>query len=144
MTKFYYSASTNLILWSSLKDEYEMKNRWPDDALELTDEQATEFMNAPQEGKMRVAGADGLPAWADLPPPTQEELIASADTKKQYLIDHANAYINSKQWPGKAAMGRLTDSEKEQYNDWLDYLDALENVDTSTSPNINWPTPPEG
>ncbi|MQK17566.1 hypothetical protein EI013_03255 [Escherichia coli] len=29
-----------------------------------------------------------------------------------------------------------------QYNSWLDYLDALEAVDTSSAPDINWPTPP--
>lgn len=51
--------------------------------------------------------------------------------------------MNSKQWPGKAAMGRLTDSEKAQYNAWLDYLDTLEIVDTSTAPDINWPIPLE-
>ena len=39
-------------------------------------------------------------------------------------------------------MGRLKDEEKEQYNAWLDYLDALEAVDTSTAPDIVWPTAP--
>ncbi|MGT3892490.1 tail fiber assembly protein, partial [Escherichia coli] len=49
---------------------------------------------------------------------------------------------NSKQWPGKAAIGRLKGDELEQYNSWLDYLDALELVDTSGAPDIEWPTPP--
>ena len=69
--------------------------------------------------------------------------VAAAGMKKQDLIDQANAYMNSKQWPGKAAMGRLKDAEKEQYNAWLDYLDALEVVDTSSAPDINWPDSPE-
>ncbi|HAU8789027.1 TPA: tail fiber assembly protein, partial [Escherichia coli] len=30
-----------------------------------------------------------------------------------------------------------------QYNDWIDYLDALEAVDTSSAPNIHWPTTPK-
>ncbi|QLY99233.1 tail fiber assembly protein [Escherichia coli] len=68
--------------------------------------------------------------------------VAAAETEKQARIDRANTYINSKQWPGKAALGRLKDEEKEQYNLWLDYLDALEAVDTSSAPDINWPTPP--
>lgn len=68
--------------------------------------------------------------------------VAAADVQKQHLIDQANAYMNSKQWPGKAAMGRLNDLEKAKYNIWLDYLDALEAVDTSSAPDINWPTPP--
>lgn len=69
--------------------------------------------------------------------------IAADEAKKQFLIDQANAYINSKQWPGKAAIGRLTGDELARYNLWLDYLDKLEAVDTSSSPDISWPIPPE-
>ncbi len=43
---------------------------------------------------------------------------------------------------GKAAIGRLKGEELAQYNSWLDYLDALELVDTSSVPDIEWPTPP--
>ncbi len=53
-----------------------------------------------------------------------------------------NEYTHSKQWPGKAAIGRLKGEELAQYNLWLDYLDALELVDTSSAPDIEWPTPP--
>ncbi|WP_434082029.1 tail fiber assembly protein [Escherichia coli] len=69
--------------------------------------------------------------------------IAAAEAKKQFLIDQANVYMNNKQWPGKAAIGRLTGEELAQYNLWLDYLDELEAVDTSSAPDINWPVPPE-
>ncbi|MFP2753350.1 tail fiber assembly protein, partial [Escherichia coli] len=68
--------------------------------------------------------------------------ILLATAQKQNLIDNANEYMNSKQWPGKAAIGRLKGDELEQYNLWLDYLDALELVDTSGAPDIEWPTPP--
>ncbi len=71
-----------------------------------------------------------------------EEQIASAETKKQQLINQANDYMNSRQWVGKAAIGRLKGEELAQYNLWLDYLDALELVDTSSAPDIEWPTPP--
>lgn len=68
--------------------------------------------------------------------------VAAAESQKQHLIAQANIYMNSKQWPGKAAMGRLTDSEEKQYNGWLDYFDALEAVNTSTAPDIEWPSVP--
>lgn len=42
--------------------------------------------------------------------------------------------MNSRQWPGKAAIGRLKGDDLTQYNLWLDYLDALEAVDTSSAP----------
>ncbi|HCM9556850.1 TPA: tail fiber assembly protein [Enterobacter kobei] len=69
--------------------------------------------------------------------------VKAADAQKQSKIELSNEFMNSKQWPGKAAMGRLKDTEKEQYNAWLDYLDALEEVDTTSAPDIEWPTPPE-
>lgn len=75
-------------------------------------------------------------------PPTPEELISAANADKQSRIDQANAYMNGKQWPGKAAVGRLKGDELAQYNLWLDYLDELEVVDTSKAPDITWPTPP--
>lgn len=77
------------------------------------------------------------------PPPTQEEIIAAADAEKNRLTDDANDYINSKQWPGKAALGRLTSAEKELYNAWLDYLDKIEAIVPSMAPEIIWPTAPE-
>ncbi|TSD64468.1 tail fiber assembly protein, partial [Staphylococcus aureus] len=77
-----------------------------------------------------------------IPSPTHEELIEISESKRQLLINQANEYMNSKQWPGKAAIGRLKGEELAQYNSWLDYLDALELVDTSSVPDIEWPTPP--
>lgn len=73
----------------------------------------------------------------------KESAISAADNKKRLLIIEAREYIDSKQWVGKAAIGRLKGDELAQYNLWLDYLDALEAVDTSTAPDINWPAPPE-
>ncbi|ESE87529.1 phage tail assembly chaperone gp38 [Salmonella enterica subsp. indica serovar 6,14,25:z10:1,(2),7 str. 1121] len=51
--------------------------------------------------------------------------------------------MNSKQWPGKAATGHLNDNGKVQDNDWLDYLNALDNIDASNAPNITWPLSPQ-
>ncbi|HAN9558311.1 tail fiber assembly protein [Escherichia coli] len=62
--------------------------------------------------------------------------------KKQQLINQTNEYMNRRQWPGKAAVGRLKGEELTQYNLWLDYLDALELGDISSAPDIEWPTPP--
>ncbi|EJD6097091.1 tail fiber assembly protein [Citrobacter freundii] len=72
----------------------------------------------------------------------KESTISAAENKKRLLINEATEYVNSKQWPGKAAIGRLKGDELTQYNLWLDYLDELEAVDTSSAPDINWPVPP--
>ncbi|WP_445439443.1 tail fiber assembly protein, partial [Citrobacter portucalensis] len=83
------------------------------------------------------------PAWVSTPPLTREQQIAVAENEKASRIAEANSFMNSKQWPGKAAIGRLTGEELSQYNAWLDYLDALEAVDTSSNGDVNWPASPE-
>lgn len=116
----------------------------PDEATEISIEVYSEFAGiAWPDGKVLGADADNNPVWIDAPPPTHEEAVASAEAQKQMLIDQANEYMNSKQWPGKASLGRLKGDELAQYNAWLDYLDELEAVDTSTAPDITWPDKPE-
>ncbi len=142
MMKYLYV--NNLAYPYELQSLYVEKGEWPEEKGVDIDEVIFReyFYDTPPEGKYRCVGEDGLPAWADIPPPTREEQIASTETKKQQLINQANEYINSKQWPGKASIGRLKGEELAQYNLWLDYLDALELVDTSGAPDIEWPTPP--
>ncbi len=115
---------------------------WPADAVLLSDEESELYWKQnPPDGK-QLGAVNGRPVWIDIPAPTQDELIAEAVREKQRRIDAANDLMNSKQWPGKAAIGRLKGDELAQYNLWLDYLDALEAVDTSSAPDIEWPTPP--
>ena len=82
------------------------------------------------------------PAEPPQPELTHEELVQQAEFQKQTLISQANEYIDSKQWPSKLALGRLSDADKALFNQWLDYLDELEAVDTSEAPDITWPTSP--
>ena len=114
------------------------------DAMPVDDAVFNEFgLGFPPEGKRRVVSKKGLPAWGDIPAPSHEQLVAAADADKQNRISQANNYMNGKQWPGKAALGRLKGDELTQYNLWLDYLDALAAVDTTPAPDIAWPVKPE-
>lgn len=141
-TSYSFSPSQSLFYANQLKETtYDPAGIWPADAFEIDDKVMMEFTSPAPLGK-KLGTVDGMPAWVDVPPPTSEELIAAAEEQKQTLIDQANEYINSKQWPGKAAIGRLKGDDLEQYNLWLDYLDELEAVDTSTAPDIAWPTAP--
>ncbi|EPD1904795.1 tail fiber assembly protein [Escherichia coli] len=141
MNKYLYDSKTNAFYPFILKADYERSNTWPENGVEVGEDVFLEFVRA-NPGKVRIAGDNGMPVWADTPEPTQEQLIASATREKQRRLDDANNYMNNKQWPGKAAIGRLKGEELAQYNLWLDYLDALELVDTSGAPDIEWPTPP--
>ena len=142
MSNYIYSPSQNMIIPVALKQYYIDARTWPDDPVEISDETAGEFSLQFPQGKMMSHDENNQLCWIDLTPPTHEEKIATAEAQKQRLVDRANDYINRKQWPGKAAMGRLSDAEKMQYNDSLDYLDALEDIDAASAPEINWPTQP--
>lgn len=76
MNGYFYSASINMFYPASLRDAYEQAGTWPEDAVECEDSVYQEFAaNPPSEGKMRVAGEDGMPAWDDIPPPTDEQIL---------------------------------------------------------------------
>ncbi|WP_042546369.1 tail fiber assembly protein [Yersinia aldovae] len=136
-----WSAKNNSFFDTDQLERYVSAGWDLSDVTEIPDSLFYEYTVFPL-GKCRVV-VDGMPAWGDIPPPTHDEQIAFATAEKQSRIDEANEYMNSKQWPGKAAMGRLNDTERAQYNAWLDYLDLLEEVDTSTAPDIDWPVAPE-
>ncbi|MGV4195460.1 tail fiber assembly protein [Citrobacter freundii] len=138
-----YAFSNGNFYPLSMRGIYEKSGSWPNEYIEVDESVFAEFSAAPPVGKVRGTGGDGMPAWVEIPPPTQEELIAQAEREKQHRIDTANEFMNGKQWLGKAAIGRLKGDELAHYNLWLDYLDELESVDTSTAPDINWPIPPE-
>ncbi|WP_417631456.1 tail fiber assembly protein [Citrobacter freundii] len=129
----------------------------PDDAVVITNEQHLSLISGMNDGERRVyIGKNGELTLSDSKPSqwhtwdsdtgewsiSADAQIKLANVEKSRLIQEANDYISSKQWPGKAVMGRLKDTEKAQYNLWLDYLDALEAVDTSKAPDITWPEPP--
>lgn len=70
-----------------------------------------------------------------------ESAVSDAENKKQQLINDATQRIVV--WQTKLLMGRkLTESEMAALNQWMDYIDALDAVDTSTAPDIEWPESP--
>lgn len=143
MNRYIYSPLENAFYAVALKTSYEVSGTWPADAVEMADDISAVYMAEPPEEKIRAAGDDGYPVWINKPEPTQDELIDIASADKQQRIDQVNEYMNSKQWPGKAAIGRLKGDELSQYHRWLDYLDALEAVDTSAPQEISWPAAPD-
>lgn len=141
---YYYSPSQNIFIPESLKQNYIDAGTFFEDAIEVDDEIWSEFSaSLPPEGKIRKAGKKGLPEWVNIPPLTEQELAEQAAHDKSVKISQANQYINSRQWPGKAAIGRLKDAELKQYTLWLDYLEALELTNTSAATTIDWPVMPQ-
>lgn len=67
--------------------------------------------------------------------------VAAAEAQKQYLIAEVNAETQILQT--KLALKRIKPDELELLNAWMDYLDLLETVDTTTAPDIDWPQKPQ-
>ncbi|WP_370557374.1 tail assembly chaperone [Edwardsiella tarda] len=93
MYKFYQ----NKFFPYALQPDYEKSLSWPDGGVDVDDEVFIKF-KTPPEGKVRIVGADGYPAWGDIPPKTNEELLKNelqAISKKyQEDIDALNqAYL---------------------------------------------------
>lgn len=140
--KYVYSAVSNAFYPLDLKSSYEDAGSWPADGVEVDDDVFATYTGTPPAGKMRGSDENSYPVWVSTPPLTREQQIAVAENEKASRIAEANSFMNSKQWPGKAAIGRLTGEELSQYNLWLDYLDELEAIDTSAAPDITWPSQP--
>lgn len=141
MTSYFYSSSENAFYPVALKEDYLSAETWPVDGVEINDDKALIFMGEPPEGQVRVAGDDGLPCWVDIPPPTQEELIAQADTTKEALISSAKETISL--WQTELQLGVISDEDKASLIAWMKYIKAVQAVDTSKAPDIAWPDKPE-
>lgn len=139
----FYSAKNNAFYLPEKEADYRAQNVWPYDAVLVSDEVASEFIAVPPDGQQRIAGEDGLPCWADIPPLTREDHQTLAEDEKQRRIAAANGYINSQQWPSKLTLKRLSATETAAFTAWLDYLDELAAIDTVTAPDIKWPVQPQ-
>ncbi len=137
--KYIFDKKTNAFYPVALQQEYENAGMWPESGVEITEEVFAAFRNPP-EGKMLGSDKKGNPVWVDVPPLTHEQHVAIAESQKQALISEVNT--ETEMLRAKLALGRITDDEKALLNAWLDYLDELEAVDTSTAPDITWPVKP--
>ncbi|HCL8255237.1 MULTISPECIES: tail assembly chaperone [Enterobacteriaceae] len=136
MQKYVFSAKKNAFFPVELKSSYQKAGEWPNDGIEIEDSVATEFMQEPPEGKYRNVIA-GMPAWVDIPPPTQEELSAVAELRKANLRMRADSEINWRQDAVDA--GVATEEETAALSEWKKYRVLLMRVDTEKPV---WPTTP--
>lgn len=139
---FIWDAKNNLLLSYVLKAEYEAAGMWPENGIDVSDEVAAEFTGQPPEGKTIGVGADGMPAWVDIPPPTREELISAAEQVRQQLLAHADAVILD--WRTELMLGKISDANRAKLSAWLAYKNEVKSADVTTAPeHVNWPVPPE-
>lgn len=134
--KYYYSLKTQGFYPAEMLNEYKEAGSLPDDLKEISEDDYLSFFNPP-EGYGGFFDEKG-PRVEKLPDP---DYIAIAAQQRDALIAEANT--ETYPFSLKMQMGRsLTAEEKTKVNAWLDYMDALNGLDLSNAPNINWPVKP--
>ncbi len=109
----------------------------PHTAVEISDEQYEMLIHGQENGKIISADSNGTPVLLEPQPPTLQELIAQAETKKSLLRTYADSEIAWRQ--DAVDVGIATDDEAAALAEWKKYRVLLMRVDT-TDPV--WPTPP--
>ena len=143
MSHYKYSASMNLRYVSELLPEYSDQALLPQDLVDISDEISTLFFDEkPPTGKMRIAGADGLPTWGDVPPVAKDVLIANAEAQRNILRLKADSEIA---WLQDAVSdGVSTEQENEALANWKTYRISLMRLKLTLAPDIDWPDMPDG
>ncbi|EHA0400808.1 tail fiber assembly protein [Salmonella enterica] len=67
--------------------------------------------------------------------------IMEAEQKKSALLAEAQSTISL--WQTELQLGIISDDDKASLISWMKYIQALNAVDTSTAPDIEWPVKPE-
>ncbi|MBW5825230.1 tail fiber assembly protein [Yersinia kristensenii] len=138
---YLWSAKNSAFILDVMKSEYEKKGWDFSDARQIEDDIITEFMGEQPAGKIRAAGADGLPCWVDTPPLSHEELVANAKAKKGQLKTVADSEIS---WLQDAVDEENSESDEVvALAAWKKYRVLLMRIDTSKAPDIEWPVAPE-
>ena len=139
--KILFSASTVGFYDYDRKEVYERAGNWPDDLIEIDHELHLQFCGTAPSGK-KLGAVNGMPGWVDIPPPTREELIATAENERQRLLAHADAMMLD--WRTELMLGEISDTNRTNLSAWLTYKNTVKLVDVKTDPNhVIWPELPE-
>ncbi|MEN5016980.1 tail fiber assembly protein [Erwinia sp. Eh17-17] len=137
-----FSPSVQAFYPQNMIDDGSYGNELPADLIGLTgDELVRYWKQTPPTGKC-LGLISGRPAWVDIPSPTREELIATAEQRRQRLLAHADAIMAD--WRTELMLGEISDTNKGKLSAWLAYKNEVKSADVTTDPeHVNWPVPPE-
>ncbi|HFQ7239116.1 tail fiber assembly protein [Citrobacter freundii] len=131
------------IFVSKTKPGFWVESNKPDDAREITDELWQSLLNENWTNGKEIDFSIYPPVSVVPPEPvyTKGDYIRMAESRRDSLRVKADSAIA----PLKDAvdLSIATEAETSLYNEWRKYRVLLNRVDTSTAPDINWPTEPE-
>lgn len=80
-------------------------------------------------------------AWVADEEAQKNAQVVEAQHKKTSLLAEAQSTISL--WQTELQLGIISDDDKASLIAWMKYIQALNAVDTSTAPDIEWPVKPE-
>lgn len=80
-------------------------------------------------------------AWVTDEDAQKSGQVMEAQQKKAALLAEAQSTISL--WQTELQLGIISDEDKASLIAWMKYIQALNAVDTSTAPDIDWPVKPE-
>ncbi|MBG0696842.1 tail fiber assembly protein [Enterobacter roggenkampii] len=142
---YVYRPLTGGFYSDELEDEYRKSGTWPGFYVRVTDDDYKLLMNGQQNGKMIVPGkvpGKGLyPVLQDRPAVTGgKDAVANAEYDKIWRLSYATAAIAPLQ--DAVDIDEATEEERNLLLSWKKYRVALNRVDTSKAPAIEWPEKP--
>lgn len=135
---YLYRAMTGGFYNEDFEAEYRKAGTWPGFYVRVSDEDYLALMEGQESGKMIVPNKRCYPVLQDRQEPEHDELVIQANDKRTLLIEGAMqsiSVIQLKQMNGRS----ISDSELSRLNRVLDYIEALEAIDTERAPDISWP-----
>lgn len=140
MKNYLWSPSKNAFIPAGMVEDYRNAGWDIDELIPVDDAVFAEYSAMPPDGKIRGISATGLPEWTDTPQLTADEQIALAERKRQTLLAQANE--TTADWRTELALGIINDDDKAKLTAWMKYIKVVKAVDTSTTPDVSWPTTP--
>lgn len=110
---------------------------WPEDAVEVSNEDAATYWRTAPPAGMMLGAVDASPVWVDIPLPSADELAATAERQKASLRTVADKEIAWRQDAVDA--GIATETEASELQAWKLYRVQLMRVDAS---DPVWPETP--
>lgn len=140
---FFYSAKNNAFYPGELFSSYENSGSWPEDATRVDDSIYNEFSaDIAPEGKVRIAGEDGMPVWESAPPLSHDLVVSLAENKKFQLLRSATEEITPLQ--DAVELNMATSQETALLLEWKKYRVLLSRIEPKSAPDIVWPDKPKG
>lgn len=131
-------------IWFSAELDAFFQSDWfieqPGGTIEITTNRFEELMQLQSTGFKISHDENGNPFAVEPPLLTKEETVGYAEQRKAGLLSEAQATISL--WQMELQLEIISDEDKARLITWINYMKMLKAIDTSTAPNIVWPTTP--